>query len=85
MPYQVADGATGLLVDPEDASDIARGLEQVLRDPGLRERMGAAARIAARARFHPDAVARQTVQVYEAASAPPARVPFRLDPRRVSG
>jgi glycosyltransferase involved in cell wall biosynthesis len=84
MPYQVSDGATGFLVDPEDASDVARGLEEVLRDPGLRARMGAAARIAARARFHPDAVARQTAQVYEAAVAE-GPVPFRPDRRKVSG
>lgn len=68
MPYQVADGVTGFLIDPEDPRQVADRLERLLRDPGECARMGAAARAAAQGRFHPDVVARQTIEVYQAAT-----------------
>ncbi|MCC6915598.1 MAG: glycosyltransferase family 4 protein [Rhodospirillaceae bacterium] len=40
----VIDGETGLLTPSEDAPALARALEALIRDPGLRERMGRAAR-----------------------------------------
>jgi colanic acid/amylovoran biosynthesis glycosyltransferase len=40
----VADGATGLHFAPGDEAALARHLLTLLRDPALRERMGAAAR-----------------------------------------
>jgi glycosyltransferase involved in cell wall biosynthesis len=44
VPEVVADGAHGLLVPPRDPAALARGLLRLLADPGLRTRMGAAAR-----------------------------------------
>jgi len=44
LPFTVADGATGLLFEPGDAGDLARKIETLLDDQGLRERMGRAAR-----------------------------------------
>jgi glycosyltransferase involved in cell wall biosynthesis len=44
LPFTVADGATGLLCEPGDAADLARKLEALLDDPGLRQRMGLAGR-----------------------------------------
>lgn len=44
LPFTVADGATGLLCEPGDPDDLARKLETLLDDPGLRERMGLAGR-----------------------------------------
>lgn len=46
----VAHEGTGLLVPPDDPSALAEGLTRLLRDPGLRDRLGAAgpARIADR-------------------------------------
>lgn len=64
MPYMVADGQSGFLVEPDDTADIARRLTQVLQDPALRESMGAAGRQIALERFHPDVVARRTREVY---------------------
>jgi len=40
----VADGETGLLVDPDDRENLARALARLLRDPGAARRMGWAGR-----------------------------------------
>ncbi len=44
LPYTVAEGDTGLLCEPGDPDDLARKLETLLDDPGLRRRMGLAGR-----------------------------------------
>lgn len=67
MPYMVADGESGFLVDPEDPADIAWRLGMVLSDHGLRAAMGAAAHRTAYQRFHPTVVARRTLEVYKRA------------------
>jgi len=41
-PEAIADGSTGFLVNPDDPDEIAGRLRQLLLDPGLRERLGAA-------------------------------------------
>lgn len=43
----VQDGETGLLCDGGDAADVAAALGRLLRDPDLRRRLGAAARLRA--------------------------------------
>ena len=45
IPDVVRDGVEGLLVDPGDDGDIARGIVDVLSDPELAARLGAAARL----------------------------------------
>jgi glycosyltransferase involved in cell wall biosynthesis len=72
MPYMVAHGETGFLVDPENAEDIARRLCELLADRHRRQTMGERAREIARARFHPSAVAARTRQVYFEATGRPA-------------
>jgi glycosyltransferase involved in cell wall biosynthesis len=67
MPYMVADGRSGFLVDPFDAADIAGRLGQVLRDGDLRRRLAERAGQAALERFHPREVAGRTREVYERA------------------
>lgn len=64
MPYMVRHGETGFLVDPLDVADVARRLETLLADAPRRAAMGTAAREVALARFHPQAVARRTLEVY---------------------
>lgn len=64
MPYQIRDGETGLLVDPEDPRDIAARCGELLRDEAFRGRAAALARQQARDRFHPDAVSRLTARLY---------------------
>ena len=56
VPELVEDGVTGFVVSPLDPPALAGGLERLLRDADLRERMGAAARVRALERF---SVARQ--------------------------
>ena len=45
----VTDGETGLVVDPEDATALARALELMLMDRATAERLGEAGRVAVRA------------------------------------
>ena len=67
--YLVEDGATGYVVQADDSAGQATALQRVLAGDMLRRSMGAAARGAALARFHPDQVTAQTLAVYEQAIA----------------
>jgi glycosyltransferase involved in cell wall biosynthesis len=60
----VQDGETGLRVPPDDAGALAAALIRLLRDAGLRHRLGAAGREAAMQRYAAPVVARQFAQVY---------------------
>jgi len=44
IPTVVADGETGSLVPPDDPPALARAVSELLKDPGLRQRMGEAGR-----------------------------------------
>lgn len=44
VPEVVADGVTALLVDPDDAEELAENLTQLLDDPARRAEMGSAGR-----------------------------------------
>ncbi|MCC7416127.1 MAG: glycosyltransferase family 4 protein [Acidobacteria bacterium] len=68
MPYMVADGETGYLVNPLDPGDIAGRLVELLQDAPLRRRFGDRGAALARQRFHPSEVARRTRLVYERAA-----------------
>jgi glycosyltransferase involved in cell wall biosynthesis len=63
VPEVLADGAQGLLVPPRDPAALADGLLRLLGDPGLRARMGAAARRRA-ADFDIRKAVRRMEQVY---------------------
>jgi len=67
MPHLVAHGESGLLVDPTRTDDIAAHLARVLQDEALRAEMGRRGRSSARERFHPEAIARRTLDVYREA------------------
>ncbi len=60
----VQDGLNGLLVPPGDAPALAEALERLLRDPGLRRRMGAAGRLRVEQRFSDALVNARTLEVY---------------------
>lgn len=48
VPEAVSREENGILVDPDDASGLADAFARLIREPALRERMGAAGRIWAR-------------------------------------
>ncbi len=68
MPYMVQHGRSGFLVDPGDAADIADHLKRVLTDNDLRAALGTRCISVATERFHPDAVASRTREVYARAA-----------------
>jgi glycosyltransferase involved in cell wall biosynthesis len=57
IPEIVADGETGMLVEPDDASALAAALEQLVNDAELRARLGEAGRLRAAERFSWDRAA----------------------------
>jgi glycosyltransferase involved in cell wall biosynthesis len=61
----VHDGETGYVADWRDNDRFTECIDRLLGDTQLRERMGKAAREEAIRRFSKDAVAAQTVKVYE--------------------
>jgi glycosyltransferase involved in cell wall biosynthesis len=64
MPYMVRDGETGFLVQPDDPEEVAERLAELLASEPRRRDLGAKARQVAQERFHPDAVASRTLDVY---------------------
>jgi glycosyltransferase involved in cell wall biosynthesis len=74
----VRDGLDGLLVDTEDARELAAAIVRLLREPGLRRRMGEAGRAHVTERFSEQRMAQEAWQLAEhVAAAPPARRPRR--------
>jgi glycosyltransferase involved in cell wall biosynthesis len=64
-PELVQDGASALLVPPDDVDTMARALLRVISDPALRQRLGHAARLAyERGPYRPHTVADLTLTVY---------------------
>jgi glycosyltransferase involved in cell wall biosynthesis len=60
----IVDGENGLLLKAGDVPGLARALESLVRDEGLRCRLGEAARAAARERFSLEHIARSTEAIY---------------------
>ncbi|MHA6616951.1 glycosyltransferase family 4 protein [Pseudonocardia sp. DLS-67] len=76
MPYQIDDGESGFLVEPDRVDDLAARLLQIIGDGDLRERLARRAREVARERFHSERVATRTIVAYQRAcgiTSPPAR------------
>lgn len=68
-PEQVEEGVTGLLVPKGDAPALARALAALLRDPGRRARMGAAAAARASTMFSAERVGAALLRAYETLAA----------------
>ena len=73
FPEMIEATGGGLLVEPDSPEDLARGIETLMRDPGLRMDLGRRGREAVHARFHDRAEAEGTLRVYERLLAEPAR------------
>ena len=65
MPEVVQDGKTGILVPPRNDQAMADAIVKLLKDPGLRERMGAAGLARANAEFSAERMVADTLKVYE--------------------
>jgi glycosyltransferase involved in cell wall biosynthesis len=61
----VEEDVTGFLVADNDAGELARALNRLAADPGLRRRMGAAGREKARREYHRDTVIGGLMELYE--------------------
>jgi glycosyltransferase involved in cell wall biosynthesis len=64
IPDAIVDGVNGVLVNPGDAAELARAIENLVRDGELRERLGAAALDDVRKRFSLEHVVRRTERIY---------------------
>lgn len=65
IPEAVADGATGILVDPGDVSGTRDAIRRLIGDPDLAARLAQAARTRAEERFSLAAMVEDTMRVYE--------------------
>jgi glycosyltransferase involved in cell wall biosynthesis len=63
VPEVVADGESGILVEPDDLPGLATALRALIDAPGLRESFGARGRLRALA-FSPDEMARRYEALY---------------------
>jgi glycosyltransferase involved in cell wall biosynthesis len=63
-PEVVADGVTGTLVAPGKAAPLAAGIARLLKDPGLRRRMGEAGRARAVTEFSEATMLERTAALY---------------------
>ncbi|MEI6084965.1 MAG: glycosyltransferase family 4 protein, partial [Verrucomicrobiota bacterium] len=64
VPYLIRDGVSGLLFQSGNASELADKLQDLLENPATRDRLGAAAHLAAAQAHHPDVVAKLTRAAY---------------------
>ena len=69
VPVVVVDGVTGLLVAAEDVEGLAGAILKLLRDRGLRERLGGAGRQLVEEKYSAARMAADYLKVYEAAIA----------------
>jgi len=67
-PEAVLDGATGLLVPPDDRDALAGALDRLLADDELRDRMGRAGRERAVAEFSVERLVERCLAAYESAA-----------------
>jgi len=63
----IIEGETGLLHTPADANDLAEKMEMLMKDPALRERLGARARQRAVAEFNQQRLTQALLDFYREA------------------
>ena len=68
VPEIVVDGKTGFLASPREPRVLAEGLVKLVRDPELRERMGAAGRRRAQAIFSVDNMVANYAELFREAA-----------------
>jgi glycosyltransferase involved in cell wall biosynthesis len=65
FPELIEATGGGLLVEPEEPEDLARGLKELLADDGRRQALGEQGQEAVHQRFTADRMARETIAVYQ--------------------
>ena len=65
IPHLIEDGHDGFLVDPGDTEALAGKAIAILENERLRQTMGRNARETALRRWHPNVIAKQTLDVYK--------------------
>ena len=63
IPELLGDGA-GILVPPEDSEALANAIEEIMKDPGLRRKIGAAGKEKVRKEFAIDAVVAKMIELF---------------------
>ncbi len=81
MPEVIEDGATGVLVPPDDPSALAEAIQDLLSNAEERRAMGAAGRERALRHYKWAAVADKTLEVYRSlvSQAAPQKVALSID------
>ena len=65
FPELIEATGGGLLVNPDDPEDLANGLRQLMDNPDKRTEMGRRGQAIVSERFHAEAMAKATVEVYQ--------------------
>lgn len=65
VPFVSQDGVSGYTVPPRDSAALAAAINRLLRDPGLRERYGEAARLRVEREFSAEVMTRRMLNLYE--------------------
>ena len=65
FPELIEKTGGGLLVNPDDPADLARGLQEMLTNLALREEMGHKGKQAVHEHFTAPKMARETLAVYQ--------------------
>jgi glycosyltransferase involved in cell wall biosynthesis len=64
VPDLIVETQTGVFCNPLDSASMLAAVESVLSNPSAAAEMAGRAKINARARFHPDAIARRHMEIY---------------------
>ncbi|MGB2713359.1 MAG: sugar transferase [Vicinamibacterales bacterium] len=81
VPWVNVHGTTGLTVPPDDSDALRKAIVQILDAPGLRERMGQAARAWFLQHFTRDRMVAQTTDLYEQVISEPSPAVLALTKR----
>jgi glycosyltransferase involved in cell wall biosynthesis len=65
IPEVVRDGVSGFLIDPDAPQALAKAIVRLIKDPGLRQKMGANGRRSVEEHFNRALMAENTIKLYE--------------------
>jgi glycosyltransferase involved in cell wall biosynthesis len=82
IPEIVEDGQDGILVEPRDHAAMARAIVRLLRDEGIRQRMGAAGLARVTERFTVERMVAETAAVYARVAGRPHAADTARQPAR---